>query len=249
MTSLVIDYEAAAGISLDGDADRMLLVDRQGRLYDGDMALAILAPHLQKADKLRHNTTIATHMSNSGLKQYLSAHGIQTHLVRNGDKYITAALLDHDLTLGGEEVGHIILRTDAQRVTGDGLRSALRILSILASERGAELNDLAPGMRKWPQIRASVHLGYRTDLQTISIPGLDVLLAQVQSEIPDLARPIECRPASTEPAYRIMIEARMTPPDVLAHYARRIAEHIQRYMGCHGLPIDVFGATDRHPGR
>ncbi len=164
LASLVAEYDAVAGISLDGDADRMLLVDRQGRIYDGDMALAILAPHLQKTDKLRHNTTIATQMSNSGLKHYLTTHGIRTQLVRNGDKHITAALLDQDLTLGGEEIGHIILRTDAQRVTGDGLRAALRILSILASERGAELNDLAPGMRKWPQIRASVHLGYRTDL-------------------------------------------------------------------------------------
>jgi len=242
LASMVAEYDAVAGVSLDGDADRMLLVDRQGRLYDGDMALAILAPRLKQLDKLRHSTTVATQMSNSGLRQYLAAHGIQTRQVRNGDKYVTAALLEHDLTLGGEEIGHIILHTDAQRVTGDGMRAALHILAILAEEPGAELNDLAPGMRKWPQVRASVHLGCRTDVQAASIPGLDILLAQVQAEIPDLARPIECRPASTEHAYRIMIEARTTPPVILAHYTRRLAEHIQKHMGCNSWPIDVLTA-------
>ncbi len=206
LASIVAEYGAVAGISLDGDADRMLLVDREGRLYDGDMTMAILAPRLQREGKLRSNTVVATQMSNSGLIKYLEAHGIQTRLVRNGDKYITAALLEQDLILGGEEIGHIILHTDAQRVTGDGMRAALHVLSVLAEEPEARLSDLVPGMRKWPQVRASVHLGCRTDVQTVSIPGLEPLLVQTQAKIPDLARPIECRPASTEPAYRIMIE-------------------------------------------
>ena len=249
LASIVTEYDAIAGITLDGDADRMLLVDRQGRLYDGDMALAILAPRLQKEGKLHLNTTVATQMSNSGLKQYLTVHGIRTYLVRNGDKYVTAALLDQDLALGGEEVGHVILHTDAQRVTGDGIRAALHILSILVSEPGTTLSDLAPGMRKWPQVRASVHLGCRTDVQTTSIPGLDTLLAQIQTEIPDLARSIECRPASTEPAYRIMIEARCTPVDVLTRHALRLAEHIQCRLGCNGWPIEVLSATDQRANR
>jgi hypothetical protein len=122
------------------------------------------------------------------------------------------------------------------------MRAALHILSILTAEPGAELNDLTPGMRKWPQVRVSVHLGCRTDVQVASIPGLDSLLAQVQTEISDLARPIECRPASTEHAYRIMIEARTTPPMILAHHARRLAKHIQKHMGCDGWPIDVLTA-------
>jgi phosphoglucosamine mutase len=181
LASLVAEYDAVAGFTLDGDADRMLLVDRRARVYDGDMALAILAPRLKQENMLRHDTAVATRLSNSGLGQYLAVHGIRTHLVRNGDKYITSALLDQDLALGGEEIGHIILHTDVQRVTGDGIRAVLRILALLASEPGTELGDLAPGMRKWPQVRVSVWLGCRTEVQTASIPGLDDLLAQVQA--------------------------------------------------------------------
>jgi hypothetical protein len=98
-------------------------------------------------------------------------------------------------------------------------------------------------MRKWPQVRVSVWLGCRTEVQTASIPGLDDLLAQVQAEIPDLARPIECRPASTEPAYRIMIEARVTPPAALARHARRLAAHIQLCLGCRDGRVDVLSTA------
>jgi phosphoglucosamine mutase len=236
-------YGATVGISLDGDADRVLLVDAEGRLYDGDMVLGILARRFKSLGQLRHNTVIATQMSNSGLTEFLDRCGVRLQHVRNGDKYVTAALLQQDLMLGGEEIGHIILHTDAVHVTGDGLRTALEVLSVLAAEKGTTLADLARGMCKFPQIRASVHLGFRTDIQSGSVPGLGSYLAQIQAEIQDLVRPIECRPASTEPVYRIMIEARTTPTPVLAQYAQRLGRYIQQHLGCTGWPIEVLDCT------
>lgn len=239
LAAKVREYGADLGMALDGDADRLLLVDREGRLYDGDMAMAMLALKLRREGALQQNTVVSTVMSNSGLPHYLRAHGISTQLVRNGDKYVTEALLTGGLTLGGEEVGHIILHTDDTRVTGDGLRTALAVLEELVRAPGISLQELAPGMRKWPQVRASIWVGRRVDVQPDAIPGLADLLQRTREEIPDLTR-LECRPASTEPVYRVMLEARHTSVEVLAQYVLRLAGPIQRHFGTLGRPAEVL---------
>lgn len=234
---------ANLGVALDGDADRAVFVDKEGQLYDGDMILAILALKLRAERRLQQNTVIITPMSNSGLAHYLRQHGIATRVVQNGDKYITNALVEDDLTLGGEEIGHIIAHTDSFHVTGDGLRTALLVLSTLTESPDATLRDLAPGMRKWPQVKASVWIGRGATLpQANRIPGLLTLLDQTCSAIPDLVS-VECRPASTEPVYRIMLEARRTDTAVLAQHTRGIAEHVQQYVGRVGSPIHILDCT------
>ncbi len=234
------DNNAEVGIAFDGDADRVVFVDRRGQLYDGDMLLAMLSLKLKAEQRLRNDTVIITPMSNSGLADYLQQHGITTRKVRNGDKYITSALIEGDLTLGGEEIGHIIVHTDRTRVTGDGLRTALLILEMLAESPALELQDLAPGMKKYPQIKASIWIGHGTDLLTINdIPELPMVLQRLRYEIPDLTR-LECRPASTEPVYRVMIEARTTPTVVLAHYAHTISRYIQQYFGRIDSPVRIL---------
>jgi len=236
-------YGAGLGVALDGDADRAVFVDREGRLYDGDMVLAMLALKLQAERRLQQNTIVITPMSNSGLEHYLRRHGIAARVVQNGDKYITNALVEDDLTLGGEEIGHIIAHTDSFHVTGDGLRTALLVLAALAESPDATLSDLAPGMRKWPQVKASVWIGRGAPLpQADDIPGLTVLLDKIRSAIPDLTS-FQCRPASTEPVYRIVLEARRTDTAVLAQHARGIAEYIQQYVGRVGSPIDILDCT------
>jgi phosphoglucosamine mutase len=234
---------ADVGVALDGDADRVLLVDREGRLYDGDMVLAMLALKLQREKKLQQDTVVATQMSNSGLTHYLRKYQVQMRLVRNGDKYVTDALLENDLTLGGEEIGHIVIHNDDTHVTGDGLRTALLTLGELTRHPGTDLRDLAPGIRKWPQVKTSVCIGRCITLQPAEIPGLSDLIQWTQEAIPDLTR-LECRPASTEPVYRIMLEARTTDVSVLAGYAHRLAEHIQRYLRCLGRPIDILDCVN-----
>ncbi len=233
-------HNAVVGVAFDGDADRAVFVDRQGQLYDGDMVLAMLSVKLQAEQRLRKDTVVITPMSNSGLAHYLRQRRIATREVQNGDKYITQALINDDLTLGGEEIGHVIAHTDHFHVTGDGLRTALLVFAMLAEASGATLQDLTPGMRKWPQVNATVWIGRGVHLPVASgIPGLLTLLSQTCDAIPDLNK-LECRPASTEPVYRIMMEARTTEAAVLAHHALKIGKYVQQYFGRLGSPIQIL---------
>lgn len=242
LTQEVRRCNAELGIAFDGDADRVIFIDREGRLYDGDMVLAMLALKYKSKQCLQQDTVVLTPMSNSGLTHYLRQNQIVTRMVRNGDKYITRALVEDNLTLGGEEIGHIIAHTDDSHVTGDGLRTALLILTTLAESPDATLNDLAPGMRKWPQITASVWIGRGAFLpESKDIPGLSALLQKTYGAIPDLR--LECRPASTEPVYRIMLEARTTDVPMLMQHAQTIGEYIRARIGRADSPIAIWDCT------
>lgn len=236
-------YNAALGIALDGDADRVLLVDTEGRLYDGDMLLAILALKFQSEGTLFGNTVVATTMSNSGLEHFLHRHGIACRFVGSGDKYVSDVLLRDGLLLGGEQIGHIVIHTDETHVTGDGIRTALFVLQELARRPGCHLIDLAADMRKWPQVRVGAYIGPgHWEMKMEDVPGLDELLAQTREEIADLTK-FECRPASTEPLYRVMLEAERTDVLTLARYACRIAKYVQRHFGCAGSSLEVHNCA------
>jgi len=235
--------QADCGVAFDGDADRVVFVDRQGRFYDGDMVLAMLSGKLQAEQRLQHNIVVITPLSNSGLKHYLRQRNIETREVQNGDKYVTQALVEDNLTLGGEEIGHIIAHTDNLHVTGDGLRTALLVFAMLAESAGATLQDLAPGMRKWPQVKATVWIGRGAQLPPpVYIPGTLSLLGRTCEVIPDLTK-LDCRPASTEPVYRVVMEARTTPTAVLAQHAHTISRYIQQHFGRVGSPIRIIDCT------
>jgi phosphoglucosamine mutase len=236
-------YKCDIGIAFDGDGDRVAFIDRDGRFFDGDMILAMVALDLKQSGQLTHNTVVLTQMSNTGLEHHLKARGITTQVVRNGDKYITESLLKNDLVLGGEQVGHVIIRNSKKRITGDGVRTALWILSELGNRSMPDINELMGGLRKWPQVNTSVYLNRRTTASAHQIPGLLDLLEIVKQQVPDLSR-LECRPASTESSYRVMLEAAETPVHVLADIARRVAEHIQFKLECIGHPIEILDCVD-----
>jgi phosphoglucosamine mutase len=236
-------YGCEIGIALDGDGDRVAFIDQNGKFFDGDMILAMLALDLKQAGQLKKSTVVITQMSNTGLEHHLNNHDIKIQHVRNGDKYITDALLRDDLVLGGEQVGHIIIRTSEKRMTGDGLRTALWILNELGRRSAADISDLTGGLRKWPQVNTSAYLNKRSRLSAHQIPGLSDLLERVKQQVPDLSR-LECRPASTEPSYRVMLEAMETPVHVLADIARQVAEHVQDQLECLGHPIEILDCVD-----
>ena len=236
-------YGCEIGIAFDGDGDRVAFIDRDGRFFDGDMILAMLALDLKQAGELRNNTVVITQMSNTGLERHLKNHDIKIQTVKNGDKYITDALLKEDLVLGGEQVGHIIIRTNRRRITGDGLRTALWILNELGCHSMPDISDLMGGLRKWPQVNSSAYLNQRTALLAHQIPGLSDLLETIKQQVPDLSR-LECRPASTEASYRVMIEAAETPVHVLATIARQIAEHVQHQLECLDHPIEILDCVN-----
>lgn len=238
-SSELIQYDAELGIALDGDADRAIFIDDHGKFYDGDSILSAMAIHLQLNQALTEDTIITTPMSNSGLEEHMLSRGIKVSEVKNGDKYITSELLNHSLVLGGEPIGHIIHHTDAFHVTGDGLRTLLSVLSLFSKGPESRLERLTGGLRKWPQINVSTHLGYRTAIQAAEMPEVDELIHQIDDAIPDLAQ-FQCRPASTEPVYRIMMEARQTPTQVLAAYAFVLARKIQELHLALNKPVEIF---------
>jgi phosphoglucosamine mutase len=240
----LVSHGADIAFAVDGDADRVVLVDRYQRVYDGDMLLAMLATQMQQAHQLQQDIVVTTQMSNTGLTHYLNKKNIQVFKVRNGDKYISEMIVANDLTLGGEEIGHVVLHTDRTRLTGDGLRTALMLLSYLTSTRGGEISDLAPGMVKLPQIKASAYTGQSGGPVPTKIAGLIDMLSRIESNTSDLTHPIECRPASTEPVYRIVLEAYTTPVKQLAEIARTIAQYIQSYLNCTDKPIDILNCKD-----
>jgi phosphoglucosamine mutase len=229
---------ADIGIAFDGDADRVVFVDRDGLFYDGDMLLASIALLLKDQKLLKNNKVVCTQMSNSCLAEHLKRFQIETDTVRNGDKYITDVLVADDLTLGGEEIGHLIIHTDPYHVTGDGLRTALWILGALSRDTQLTLHALMRGMRKWPQINVSVSLGKRMFSKSEVIPGLCERKERIQDEIKPSR--FECRPASTEPVYRIMLEAKDTPLHILTQHAMGLARHVQRHFDRLDAPVEIL---------
>lgn len=225
-------------IVLDGDGDRLLMVDRYGHALDGDDFLCILSSKLKRGHLLRKNTVVHTQMANRGAIRHMQKAGIQVHDVHNGDRNVCEALIENNWSLGGEPIGHIIMRTNSSWVTGDGLRTAL---AVLAEQLDQNLDGVAAlAIKKNPQVTVTVHLHERVVHQCDEIPGLVKLLQDIQNDLPDLDRPIECRPASTEAAYRLMIEARETTPALLKHRAGQIAQFIQKFFKCEELKIDII---------
>jgi phosphoglucosamine mutase len=234
--------EASIGIFFDGDADRVVIVDTHGKLYDGNMLIAILALILRDEKKLTNDKIVTTRMSNSGLSHYLDKHDIKTVLAKNGDKYVTEVLINDDLNLGGEAIGHIIIHDSSLNLTGDGLRTALHILRGLVDTGADDLRDLAPGMYKWPQIKVSVPIGKRTSTMPEQIPGLMEACQSLLLKMKDIMQ-LECRPASTEPVYRIMLETQYTPVPILVQEVVQLVRPIQKFFGISDSPITIIDCT------
>ncbi len=216
-------------IVVDGDADRLVMIDRDGKFFDGNQLLAMLALDLHRQQKLKQDIVVTTHMSNSGLVEYLAKNKMSVHYVQNGDKYITETLVSGDLTLGGEAIGHMIVHDNPHHLTGDALRAGMSLVGQWVDQPGSRFGDLASGLQKWPQLKVAVFIGARTIVPADKIPGLMDAMHTLRLDIPDISR-LECRPASTEPVYRIMIEARDTPFDLLVRGARKIIRPIQQYF-------------------
>ena len=201
LRSAVVAERADLGIALDGDADRCLAVDAAGRIVDGDQILAILALALREAGRLKNDTVVATVMSNLGFVQAMQAVGISVEQTRVGDRYVLEAMKAGSFTLGGEQSGHVVMSEHA--TTGDGVLTALHLMSRMASTRSS-LADLAAVMNRLPQV-------------LINVPGVDksradtdsALLAAVAAAKSDLGRSgrVLLRPSGTESLVRVMVEA------------------------------------------
>jgi phosphoglucosamine mutase len=159
-------HHAHLGVALDGDADRLILVDEQGQIVDGDAVMALCATRMLRQGRLTHNTLVATVMSNLGLERALSAAGGSLVRTAVGDRYVVEAMRAGGYKLGGEPSGHLIFLDHAS--TGDGLIAALQVLAIMLQE-GRPLSELASGvMERVPQVLKNVTLAARLPLETMT---------------------------------------------------------------------------------
>lgn len=204
------------GLAFDGDADRLIAVDEDGVIANGDVIMAIVARHLKEQGRLQKNVVVATVMSNLGFRKALASAGIEMVETPVGDRYVMEALVERKALLGGEQSGHIIFADVA--ATGDGLLTAVQLLNVVAGT-GKELRELrAEAMTEYPQVLVNVRVDRSVDIT--SVDSLWDEVASVEEELGDEGR-VLVRPSGTEPLVRIMVEA---PSQTLASgYADRLA--------------------------
>ena len=190
---------ADAGIALDGDGDRVVMVDEQGQIIDGDQLLYILATARQREGALQ-GPVVGTVMSNLGLERALEKHNIEFRRARVGDRYVLETLSETGGIIGGETSGHVICLD--RTTTGDGLIAALQVLAVMR-RTGKPLSELVRGMEKYPQSMVNVRTEKSLDPTTSS--KIQDAVSQAERELADSGR-VVLRASGTEPVIRVMVE-------------------------------------------
>lgn len=213
----VVKYRADVGISIDGDADRVIMVDDTGAEVNGDHILAVCAIHLAKQKKLPKSTVVATQMSNVGLDQALKQMGIDVVRTDVGDKHVVEEMRRGGYSLGGEQSGHIIHLDHS--TTGDGCVAALNVLAVMQRE-GKRLSQLKAIMQQQPQSLINTRVTVRRELN--QIPGYKELITKLQGQL--TGGRIYVRFSGTEAVVRVLVEG----PD--ANENLRVAEEIAQFL-------------------
>jgi len=205
---------ADAGIALDGDGDRVVMVDELGQTVDGDQLLYILATARQREGALK-GPVVGTVMSNLGLERALGKHDIEFRRARVGDRYVLETLYETGGIIGGETSGHVICLD--RTTTGDGLIAALQVLAVM-KRTGKSLSRLSDGMAKYPQTMLNVRTEKSLDPSKSS--KIQEAISQVEGELADSGR-VVLRASGTEPVIRVMVEGESE--NQVLHLAERLA--------------------------
>ena len=212
------------GVTFDGDADRALFSDANGRVVDGDGVLLLAARHMQSRGLLAGATVVATTMSNMGLEIALRNSGIRMLRAQVGDKYVLEEMLKSGATLGGEQSGHVIFR-DGEATTGDGLLTALRVMEIMA-QTGQSLADLIADLQVFPQTIQNVRV--REKVPFAQVPEIEHAIESAQRELDGNGR-VVVRYSGTEALARVMVEA--DSEEKMRIWAGKIATAIKQTLG------------------
>jgi phosphoglucosamine mutase len=205
-------HRADLGIAFDGDGDRVIMVDHQGEIVDGDELLFIIARDRLHSGNSLGGAVVGTLMTNLGLEIALKELGLGLRRVKVGDRYIMECMLAENLTLGGETSGHLICLDRTS--TGDGIISALQVLTVMV-QSGASLHELKAGMGKYPQSIINVPLSRKIDLTHCH--SVQIAIRDVETQLGSRGR-VLLRPSGTEPVVRVMVEgADATQVNSLAH--------------------------------
>lgn len=212
------------GLAFDGDADRLIAVDEDGRPANGDVIMAIIARHWKANGGLRNNLVVTTVMANLGFRKSMEEAGIQVIETKVGDRYVMEALQQHKGVIGGEQSGHVIFLDKGK--TGDGLLTAVRLLDVMAGT-GKELRQLRmEAITEYPQVLVNVKVGRGVDLEAAS--AVWEAVSEVEGELGEEGR-VLLRPSGTEPVVRVMVEA--PTQEAAQKYAERLAAVVAAELG------------------
>ncbi len=219
----VREHGADIGIALDGDADRVIVVDENGYVVDGDHIMAICAKNMIEQQKLNRNTLVATVMSNMGLEIVMKELGGQLLRTKVGDRYVVEKMRQEGYNFGGEQSGHLIFLDYI--TTGDGILAALQLLKVMV-KTGKPLSELSKIMESFPQVLHNVKVREKIPIE--DIPNLKETKEKFEKELKGRGR-ILIRASGTEPVIRIMVEGENL--DKITQIAQDIGEVIEKYCG------------------
>jgi phosphoglucosamine mutase len=222
MCEMVRATGAAAGIALDGDADRVIMCDENGRIVDGDVIMALSALDLKRRGKLAKDTLVATIMSNLALDHAMRANGINVVRTRVGDRYVISAMRECGYNLGGEQSGHLIFLN--HNTTGDGIVGALKVISAMLREQ-QPLSELARIFEPYPQAKVDVGVMRKSDFS--SIPEISRMIEGYRLELGESGR-LVLRYSGTENVARVMVEG--PNPEKIKRMADELASLISQTL-------------------
>lgn len=219
----VVDNGCDLGVALDGDADRLVLVDEKGQIVDGDRLMAMCAVRMLADGHLARATLVVTVMSNFGLEMAMRDHNIRLVRTDVGDRQVVEAMRKGGYNLGGEQSGHLVFLDHA--TTGDGTLGALQVLAIAVREN-KRISELAEVMRPVPQVL--INLAVREKPPISSLSAVSGTISRAEKELEGLGR-VLVRYSGTERKCRVMVEG--SDPALVEAHARRIAESVTEAIG------------------
>ena len=223
LQALVKEEECDFGLAFDGDGDRIIAVDENGEIVDGDKIMFILAQSLKEKGQLKDNTVVSTVMSNLGFYKAIEANGMKSDKTKVGDRYVVAEMRQGGYSLGGEQSGHIVMMD--YNTTGDGLLTGIHLAAII-KESGKKLSELAAQVETFPQELVNVRVNDKHNVTNNE--AVKEIMNDVEDRIAGNGR-ILVRASGTEPLVRVMVEAETE--ELAAQYSKEIAKVVEAEMG------------------
>jgi len=221
----VKEVGAAIGLAFDGDSDRLIAVDENGEIVDGDKIMYIIGSYLSSKGLLEKNTIVTTVMSNLGFHKALDAKGIQKEITAVGDRYVVEEMRKSEYNLGGEQSGHVVIMD--YNTTGDGQLTGVQLTKIM-QETGKKLSELAAEVTIYPQKLVNIRVENSMKDKAMEVPAIREIIEKMEAEMAGNGR-ILVRPSGTEPLLRVMAEA--PTHEEVDYYVDTIAAVVQAEIG------------------
>lgn len=225
LQELVKETGSAVGLAFDGDSDRLIAVDENGDIVDGDKIMFIIGKYLSEKGLLAQNTIVTTVMSNLGFHKALDQHGINKAVTAVGDRYVVEEMRQSNYNLGGEQSGHVIIMD--YNTTGDGQLTAIQLTKVM-KETDMSLSELAAQVTIYPQKLVNIRVDNSMKHKAMEVPAIAAIIEKMEAEMQGNGR-ILVRPSGTEPLLRVMAEA---PTDEeVDYYVDTIADVVRTEIG------------------